>query len=76
MLGERAQRQVDRFLDEAEEALARSDWATMSDRSQAVLNLDPGPSERSCPGSKSQPRNLGGQPRIQEAASPWRRSQG
>ena len=41
MLSDRIQRQVDRFLDDAEAAAAESDWARVRDRAQNVLNLDP-----------------------------------
>lgn len=41
MPSERMQRQIDRFLDAAEEAMARFDWAAVHDNAQAVLRLDP-----------------------------------
>ncbi len=41
MASERAQRQIDRLLDEAEEAVSRLDWGTVGDRAQAVLAFDP-----------------------------------
>ena len=41
MVSERIQRQIDRFLDEAEEAVAQGDWNVVSDRSNKVLALDP-----------------------------------
>ena len=41
MPSERIQRQIERFLDEAEEAAARSDWEAVNDRAQNVLALDP-----------------------------------
>ncbi len=41
MPSERVQRQIDRFLNEAEEALANSDWPTLHDRAHKVLSLDP-----------------------------------
>ena len=41
MLSERIQRQIDRFLDEAEAAAAASDWGRVRDRAQNVLALDP-----------------------------------
>ena len=40
MPSERVQHQIDRFLDEAEEAMAHSDWVTVRDRAQNVLALD------------------------------------
>ena len=42
MLSERVRRQVDRLLDEAEEAITRLDWQVVRDRAQAVLRLEPG----------------------------------
>ena len=41
MASERTQRQIGRFLDEAEEAAAVSDWARVRDRAQNVLAFDP-----------------------------------
>jgi len=41
MASERVQRQINRLLDEAEEAIARSDWALVHDRTQNVLALAP-----------------------------------
>ena len=41
MASERVQRQIDRLLDEAEEAIAVSDWATVGDGARNVLRLDP-----------------------------------
>jgi class 3 adenylate cyclase/Cdc6-like AAA superfamily ATPase len=41
MPSERVQRRIDQFLDEAEEALSRTDWETARQRSEAVLSLDP-----------------------------------
>ena len=41
MASERIQRQIDRLLDEAEEAVTRSDWAVAEDRARNVLALDP-----------------------------------
>ncbi len=42
MESERAQRQIDRLLDEAEEAITRLDSQVVRARAQAVLRLDPG----------------------------------
>src|SRR5947209_16588761 len=39
---ERVQRQIDRLLDEAEQAIAASDWALVQARTAQVLALDPG----------------------------------
>ena len=41
MAGERLQRQIDRLLDEAEEAITRFDWDALFQRAQAVLAMDP-----------------------------------
>ena len=41
MLSERVRRQVERLLDEAEEAVARLDWETVRDRARAVVAFDP-----------------------------------
>ena len=41
MTSERVQRQIDRLLDEAEEALAQRDWEAVRDRVQDALALDP-----------------------------------
>lgn len=41
MTSERVQRQIDRLLDEAGEALAQRDWGTVRDRVQDALALDP-----------------------------------
>ena len=41
MASERTQRQIGRFLDEAEEAAAVSDWARVRDQAQNVLAFDP-----------------------------------
>jgi thioredoxin-like negative regulator of GroEL len=41
MASDRIQRQLDRLLDEAEEAMANDDWATVSSRAKAVLAIDP-----------------------------------
>ena len=42
MATERLQRQIDRLLDEAEEAVSHLDWTNVRDRAQAVLAFDPG----------------------------------
>ena len=41
MASERAQRQIDRLLDQAEEAITGQDWLTVGDRARSVLRLDP-----------------------------------
>jgi serine/threonine protein kinase len=41
MASERAQRQIDRLLDEAEDAVSRLDWRIVHDRAEAVLAFDP-----------------------------------
>ena len=40
MASERLQRQIDRLLDEAEEAIPRLDWEVVRARAQAVLAID------------------------------------
>jgi len=42
MPSERVQRQIDRLLDEAEQAIRASDWALVRGRCEQVLRLDPG----------------------------------
>jgi predicted ATPase len=42
MPSERVQRQIDRLLDEAEQAIQAEDWATVEARCRSVLTLDPG----------------------------------
>ena len=39
MASERVQRQIDRLLDEAEEAMVHLDWDVVFQRSQVVLTL-------------------------------------
>ena len=41
MASERIQRRIDILLDEADEAVAKSDWAVVLDRALNVLRLDP-----------------------------------
>ena len=41
MASERLQRQIDRLLDEAEQAIAQRDWAAVRQRAQDVLAIDP-----------------------------------
>ena len=41
MPSERIQRQIDRLLDEADEAVVKQDWTTVGDRARSVLRLDP-----------------------------------
>lgn len=41
MVSERTQRQIDRLLDEAEDAMRQLAWDTVRARVQAVLSLDP-----------------------------------
>ena len=41
LASERAQRQIDRLLDEAEDAVTQLDWGIVRDRAQAVLAFDP-----------------------------------
>ena len=41
MASNRVQRQIDRLLDEAEEAAALKDWDTVRDRAEHALTFDP-----------------------------------
>ena len=41
MASDRIQRQIDRLLDEVEEAIGQRDWAAVRDTAEAVLRLDP-----------------------------------
>ena len=41
MASERSQRRIERLLDEADEAVTRLDWETVSARVTAVLALEP-----------------------------------
>ena len=41
MPSERVQRQIDRLLDEAEEAISSQDWTAVADSARAALRLDP-----------------------------------
>ena len=41
MASDRLQRQIERLLDEAEEAISRFDWEALLQRAQAVLAMDP-----------------------------------
>ena len=41
MASERVQRRIDLLLDEADEGIARREWAVERDSSQKVLALDP-----------------------------------
>ena len=45
MASERLQRQIARLLDEAELAIAQRDWATVRERAQDVVSIDPENSE-------------------------------
>jgi len=45
MASERAKRQIDRLLDEAEDAVSQLDWRIVHDRAEAVLAFDPGNSD-------------------------------
>ncbi len=40
MPSERIQQQIDRLLDEAEQAMGSEDWATVAARARAALRLD------------------------------------
>ena len=41
MASERVQRQIDRLLDEAEQALVQRAWDVVRERAQDVIRLDP-----------------------------------
>ncbi len=41
MASERIQRRIDRLLDQAEEAMDRSDWESVRDHAKVALGLDP-----------------------------------
>ena len=41
-LSERVQRQVELLLDQAEEAIGRSDWDAVREKAEAVLRVDAG----------------------------------
>src|SRR5438093_10745801 len=41
MLSERVQRQIDRLLDQCEEAVGQKNWSLARENAQAVLDLDP-----------------------------------
>jgi len=71
MASERLQRQIDRLLDEAEKAIAQRDWATVQERAQDVVAIDPENQEGQAFLAAAQ-RALGGsapQPTSQPATS-------
>ena len=41
MASDRIQRQIDRLLDEADQAISRYDWGALREAAQAVLRFDP-----------------------------------
>ena len=45
MASERLQRQIERLLDEADEAITKEDWPTVASRARAILRIDPENSE-------------------------------
>ena len=66
MASDRIQRQIERFLDEAEEAVAKGDWVAAEDSARKVLAFDPNnndavafiaAAERALNGSSSRPTN-------------------
>ena len=59
MPSERVQRQIDRLLDDAEAALAESQWSTVAEKSRAVLAIDEG-NEDAAAYLKMAEANLGG----------------
>ena len=42
MASDRLQRQIERLLDEADEAIAKEDWPTVASRARAILRIDQG----------------------------------
>jgi len=46
MASDRLQRQIERLLDEADQAIIGEDWATVSSRARSVLAIDPENTER------------------------------
>ena len=53
--GQRVQRTIDSLLDEAEQAVSRSDWAAVQDRARNVLAFDPNNFRGSHQGKASKP---------------------
>ena len=45
MASERFQRRIERLLDEADEAIAKYDWAALRQAAEAVLAIDPNNSD-------------------------------
>ena len=45
MASDRLQRQIERLLDEADEAITKEDWSTVASRARAVLRIDAGNSD-------------------------------
>ena len=41
MASDRLQRQIERLLDEADQAITKEDWSTVASRARAVLRIDP-----------------------------------
>ena len=41
MASERIQRRIDTLLDEADQAISRSDWESVRDHAKVALGLDP-----------------------------------
>ena len=72
MTSERLRRQIERLLDEAEEALAQREWETVRERAQDALAIDPDHSEAEGFRSAAE-RALAGQSSssgVQESPSP------
>ena len=61
MASERIQRQIDRLLDEAEQAVKSHDWDVVSARAQSVPALDPSSAD-ALTFSSAAPRSLGDSP--------------
>lgn len=77
MVSARLQRQIDRSLDEAEQAIEKRDWGAVRDAARAVLRLDPENSDvpRRVPPGRSCPRALPAKRLALESAVPALRSQ-
>ena len=68
MTSERTQRRIDAFLDQADAASDRRDWAAVAEIARAVLAMDPGNTDAP-PLLRAAEANLGSAPATTEAAS-------
>ena len=70
MATERLQRRINSLLDEADDAIAKSDWDLVRDRAQNVLTLDPdNPDAQALVAAADRALSDSGQPTIQTTAS-------